>query len=181
MDWFKIDYLLEGNQVQKAAYHALQRLGIFEDLAAYSPVLVGTIPIDVNIAGSDLDILLCAPDLPELAERLAKLYPIKAAHYGEQEGKRYYLAKLNAEGFEIEFFAQDITTHLQNGYRHMLIEARLLELAGDEAREVIRKLKRSGLKTEPAFAQYFKLAGNPYEVLIGLLNYSQEDLELLIK
>jgi hypothetical protein len=181
MDWFSIDYLLKGNQRQKAAYYALKKLGIFEDLAEHSPVLVGTIPINIDIEGSDLDILLEAEDLAGLAEKLERLYHPKTSHYGEQDGRGYYLAKLDAEGFEIEFFAQNLPTKLQNGYRHMLIEHRLLELAGKEAVDAIRELKISGIKTEPAFAQYFKLIGNPYEILLELSDKKDEELRLLIK
>src|SRR5689334_10748050 len=100
MNWYDISYLLKGNERQKAAYHALKKLRIFEDLAEYSPVLVGTIPIGIDIESSDLDILLEARDLQILEEKLETLYHPREAHYGEQNGLAYYVAKLEAEAFE---------------------------------------------------------------------------------
>jgi hypothetical protein len=58
----------------------------------------------------------------------------------------------------------------------MVVEARLLVIGGEEARREIRRLKRCGLKTEPAFARYFQLAGDPFEVLLELSRLSEEEL-----
>jgi hypothetical protein len=58
----------------------------------------------------------------------------------------------------------------------MAVEARLLALGGEEARVKIQELKRAGLKTEPAFAQYFQLAGNPYQALLHLAQRSDDEL-----
>lgn len=181
MNWFDIAYLLNGNERQKAAYDCLQKLGIFDHLADYSPVLVGTIPIDIDIEGSDLDILLKAQDLPALATKLERLYQPKESRYGEQNGVPYYLAKLDADNFEIEFFVQDKATTLQNGYRHMLIEYRLLQLGGETAREAIRQLKKDGMKTEPAFAHYFGILQDPYESLLEISAWDDEKLQKLRK
>ena len=52
----------------------------------------------------------------------------------------------------------------------MVVEARLLELGGDPARQAIRRLKQSGLKTEPAFARYFQLEGDAYQVDLRLID-----------
>ena len=56
----------------------------------------------------------------------------------------------------------------QYAYRHMIVEARLLKIGGPAARPAIRRLKREGRKTEPAFAHYFDLEGDPYETLLEL-------------
>jgi hypothetical protein len=180
MNWYDIRYLLKGNERQKAAYHALKTLRIFEDLAEYSPVLVGTIPIGIDIESSDLDILLEARDLQALGETLEALYHPKEAHFGEQNGVAYYVAKLDTENFEIEFFAQERPTSQQNAYRHMLIEARLLNLAGDKAREAIRRMKAEGMKTEPAFGKYFGIVGNPYDALLELEAWDDANLRKLL-
>jgi hypothetical protein len=37
-----------------------------------------------------------------------------------------------------------------------------------EAHREIRRLRRAGLKAEPAFARYFGLEGDPYEALLAL-------------
>ncbi|HCQ89936.1 MAG TPA: hypothetical protein DIU45_09575 [Clostridium sp.] len=36
------------------------------------------------------------------------------------------------------------------------------------------------MKTEPAFAKYLNLNGNPYEELLKLENMSNRDIELLL-
>ena len=83
-------------------------------------------------------------------------------------------------GFPIELFAQDIPTIDQNAYRHMLAEHRLLTLASVDARNAILNLKRNGMKTEPAFAQHFRLTGNPYEILRQLSYEPDNVLEKII-
>jgi hypothetical protein len=180
MNWFDIEYLLQGNERQKAAYHVLNKLRIFEDLADYSPVLVGTIPLGIDIPSSDLDILLEAQDLQEVAEKLETLYQPDTAHFGKEDGSGYFVAKLEMQRFEIEFFAQNKATIFQNGYRHMVIEARLLDLAGDEVRELIRRMKLAGMKTEPAFGRYFGIEGNPYDALLELERWDDAALRELI-
>ncbi|MFQ5796001.1 MAG: DUF4269 domain-containing protein, partial [Candidatus Bipolaricaulia bacterium] len=68
----------------------------------------------------------------------------------------------------------------QNAYRHMAVEARLLAIGGEQARQEIRRLKRTGLKTEPAFACYFNLEGDPYQVLLQLATLSDDELRAVI-
>ena len=57
IDWLNIAYLQTGDQLQQDAYRTLQSLRIFEILQPYDPILVGTIPIDLAVSGSDLDII----------------------------------------------------------------------------------------------------------------------------
>jgi uncharacterized protein DUF4269 len=59
----------------------------------------------------------------------------------------------------------------------MLVEYRILHIAGDTTRQAIRDLKKEGLKTEPAFAQYFNLEGDPYQALIELENLDDDALK----
>ena len=47
----------------------------------------------------------------------------------------------------------------------MVIEGRLLDLAGESFRHNVIELEQSGLKTEPAFARLLGLNGDPYEAL----------------
>ncbi|PTT32500.1 DUF4269 domain-containing protein, partial [Chryseobacterium sp. HMWF028] len=54
LDFTKIDYLKDGNERQGRAYEVLTKYNVFEKLSNYSPVLAGTIPIEIDIEGSDL-------------------------------------------------------------------------------------------------------------------------------
>ena len=51
-----------------------------------------------------------------------------------------------------------------------------LREGGEEALQAIRALKMEGIKTEPAFGQYFCLPGDPYETLLTLADVSAEEL-----
>jgi len=57
IDFTKLDYLKIGNEKQKRAYEILTKYKIFEKLDNYSPLLTGTIPIEIDIESSDLDII----------------------------------------------------------------------------------------------------------------------------
>ena len=77
-------------------------------------------------------------------------------------------------------FAQDVPVAGQFACLHLLVEDRLLRLASEAAREAIRQLKRDGLKTEPAFAHYFGLAGDPYEELARLAWAKEDELREVV-
>ncbi len=63
IDWRDISYLARGNARQQKAYRALQSLDLFNILRAYAPVLAGTVPLGIDIEGSDLDIICEAHEL----------------------------------------------------------------------------------------------------------------------
>jgi len=63
----------------------------------------------------------------------------------------------------------------------MIVEKKLLEISGESARKQITKLKESGLKTEPAFAEYFNLKGNPFDELLKLSRLDKKELILFLK
>lgn len=57
IDFTEIDYLKNGNERQKKAYEILTKYRILEKMKDYSPILAGTVPIEIDIKGSDLDII----------------------------------------------------------------------------------------------------------------------------
>ena len=172
--WQDIRYLVQGGQRQRQAYAVLHHLQILAFLAPFDAVLIGTIPIDLDIPGSDLDIACCAADLDALAALIAGRYGHSASyaevHTAAEDGQAL-VVNTAAGGFPIQIFAQTVSVVRQRGYRHMLIEDRLLALAGPSARVALRALKAAGLKTEPAFAHYFNLSGDPYEVLYTMSDW----------
>ena len=66
-DWRDLTYLLQGTATQQAAYYALEALRVFALLGAFDPMLVGTIPLDIDIPGSALDIVCYAADVNAFA------------------------------------------------------------------------------------------------------------------
>lgn len=179
-NWRDLSYLQTGTSKQRAAWDALTSTRVMENLKAYDPVLTGTIPLDIDIAKSDLDIICTSNDLEQFDASVR-------AFYGEWDGYQETrllvnkvptsVIRFSAESFLFEIFAQSVAVEQQNAYRHMVIEARLLEMGGPNAYQEIRKLKQQGIKTEPAFALYFGIAGaDPYQALFELEPYSQEEL-----
>lgn len=166
-----IDYLQNGNERQQSAFKALQSAQILEKLQAFSPLLVGTVPIDIDVPGSDLDIICDRSLAPGYKEHLIthfSTYPSFEIYDTLIRGESVTMAKFRLAGWDIEIYGQDLPTHQQNGYRHMCIEHQLLLTHGEPFRQKIIKLKLEGFKTEPAFALAMDLKGDPYMELLKL-------------
>jgi len=97
-------------------------------------------------------------------------------HRTKSMGVPASVVNFHTERFQVQIFAQPIPVHRQHAYRHLIAESRLLQLAGEEARAVLRRSREQGLKTEPAFAHYFRLEGDPYERLYELADATEEEL-----
>jgi hypothetical protein len=182
-NWTDIAYLLEGSPRQRAAHRLLHKLDIFNALRKYAPVLAGTVPLDIDTEHSDLDILCHAPDLDAFTAHLTDLYSLHddfSTTVKLVNGRGAALVRLRCDGFLVEFFGQNRPIQQQHAYRHMLVEARLLAIGGESARQAIRQLKAGGLKTEPAFARYFHLHGDPYQTLLELEMLDDYQLRALL-
>lgn len=178
-DWSDITYLMNGHDRQRAAYQVLRELDAFYKLKPFSPLLVGSYPLDLEVDDSDLDIICEAGNLLDFEQQLTQWY----GHYESFRAEALLdgamptmFVELVCRGFKVEFFAQQIPVRHQVAFRHMEIEERLLRLAGFEARRAIRTLKEQGVKTEPAFAKYFGLDGDPFQALLDLSKLDDETL-----
>lgn len=168
---------------QHRAQNALASLGIFEILRVYHPVLTGTIPLAIDIPSSDLDIICKVYDLDEFQRAVRAAFGQHAGFRITRESVRdipSIVANFDYDGFPIEIFGQPKPVMEQNAYRHMLVQERLLAIGGEQARVAIRALKLDGIKTEPAFARYFNLVGDPYDVLLQLSFLSEDELRKTI-
>jgi hypothetical protein len=178
VNWSDPDYLTHGSARQQAAYHALHSLDLFGRLRAYWPVLCGTIPLEIDTEASDLDVICEARDLAAFERDLRAAGEVRAGFtlrrevVGETPSVR---ANFEHAGFALEVFGQPRPVAEQNAYRHLVVEARLLLIGGAAAREQIRAMKKAGLKTEPAFAQYFGLQGDPYAALLALYGLTEAE------
>jgi len=163
-------YLKSGNEKQIKAYRVLTENDIIEKLAKYNPILVGTIPINIDIKNSDLDIICYVQDMKNFRNDLAHHFNQEKDFVISENAKLHSLkANFFIDEFEIEIFGQSIPTENQNAYRHMLIEYQILLKKGEGFRQQIIELKNQGYKTEPAFAKLLGLDGNPYEELLKLV------------
>lgn len=132
-----IAYLAAGNERQQAAYRVLTGLGLLEQLASYNPILVGTIPLGIDIADSDLDIICQAADIPawvtEVSRILKGMNITFQVELGEKNAGAQATVSFTHEHFPIELYAESTPSKQQNGYRHMLVEYRILQLLGPTA------------------------------------------------
>ena len=172
VDFTKLDYLKSGSQKQKRVYDVLTKYRIFEKLKDFSPILAGTIPIEIDIDGSDLDII-CEIDLRFEEDFLdemmfSKIVPIEVDVKVENmivNNEKCIVLSFMLEEFPIEIFGQNKPTIEQNAYRHMIAEYKILQEKGEEFKQKIIELKKKGMKTEPAFGLLMNLE-NPYEDLL---------------
>ena len=171
IDFLTIEYLKSGNNRQREAYQTLMQHAVLEKLSEFSPVLVGTIPISIDISSSDLDIACCWTNKNAFLNHIKDTFGNKAGFQISEikiNGHETIISSFILGNFEIEIFGQAIAVEKQYGYRHMLIEYKILEQQGEEFRKKILELKERGYKTEPAFALLLGLQGNPYEALLQL-------------
>lgn len=169
---------------QHDALRVLHALGIPALLAAYAPTLAGTVPIGVDIESSDLDVLCHASNIDAFAADVRRLYSGESGfdlRRPEKAGIPSVVADFVRDGWPVQIFAQPVPVERQRGWLHLVAEARLLALAGPDVRAAIRALKRSGVKTEPAFARLFGLPGDPYETLAALAHANEATLRAAIR
>lgn len=168
-DFLSIDYLEHGNKIQQNVFHLLRNHQILEKLDRYKPIVVGTIPIEINIENSDIDIIGETSNFEKAKNHLTKNF----SHYFEFKIDQLTInneicltCNFRIDTFEIEIYLENKIPTEQNAYRHMLIEAKLLEKFDESFKNKIIELKKNGYKTEPAFAKLLELKGNPYFALL---------------
>ncbi|GAB3783062.1 DUF4269 domain-containing protein [Spirosoma horti] len=164
-----LDYLKAGNARQKQAYWILTHHKVMDKLDRFTPILVGTIPIDIAIDTSDLDIICCwdekQPFYTTILDSFHQQTGFRIRDYS-LAGTDCVVANFRIDTVEIEIFGQPIPTRQQMAYRHMLIEHKLLTERGEVFRQQVIDLKRQGYKTEPAFGKLLGFQSNPYEELL---------------
>jgi hypothetical protein len=169
IDFTDISYLRNGNEKQICAFNLLTNNKILKLLAGFDPILAGTIPLNIDIEGSDLDIICCWKNKDEFITVVKSNFAsnlnfkISETIMHQQDT---VVANFLIDDFEIEIFGQNTPSKQQYAFRHMLIEYRILAEKGEDFRIAVIGLKQQGFKTEPAFAQLLGLSGNPYEALL---------------
>jgi hypothetical protein len=179
--WKDPRYLAVGTPRQRHTHAVLEDLGILTTLGAFDPVVTGTIPLGIDLPGSDIDIICeVAPAAAPAFEQLLR------THYGHQPafrvgraasaGPSAIVSSFRHLGAELEVFGQALPTVRQYAFRHLMVEHAILRAGGPAWCTAVRRLKAQGLKTEPAFAELLQLPGNPYETLLTLENLSPAEL-----
>lgn len=165
--------LARGTPRQRDAARALDKAGVFDVLAPYGPVVSGTVPLALDVADSDIDVLCEAYDCAQFAADAARGFAcfegFAATPLRERQGVLSATVRFVCAGFAFEIFAQALPVARQRAYRHMMIEARLLaQKSGAALRDAVMARRDGGMKTEPAFAHALGLTGDPYAALLAL-------------
>ncbi|WP_306413720.1 DUF4269 domain-containing protein [Cellulophaga baltica] len=171
MNFRTIEYLKSGNERQKLAFSEIKKHKVLEKFKKYNPILTGTIPIEIDMPESDLDIICECQNHSEFKAYLLDQFSQKKdfkVYSILQNDIESTIAEFKTENFLFEIFGQNIPTEKQDAYRHMIIERNILEEKGFEFKQKVKDLKSSGIKTEPAFAKLLGLEGNPYIELLKL-------------
>ncbi len=183
-NWRDLSYLVRGTPRQRKAVRVIQSLGILETLRDFSPTLAGTIPLGIDTPTSDLDIICQARDLPAFARCVRAAFGPRDNFRARRtivRGVESFIANFDYADFPFEIFAQTRAVGEQYAIRHLLIEARALEIGGEPAREKIRAARAQGMKTEPAFAELLGLTGDAYEKLLQVETWSDEKIAAAIR
>ncbi|WP_273853049.1 DUF4269 domain-containing protein [Guptibacillus spartinae] len=162
-----------GSDKQKQAFKAIEELGILNELEPYHPTLCGTIPLGVDVEGSDLDMIMEVMNLDEFEHKLKALYGNKQNFKMKRttiRDKEVVKAKFVFNDFEFELLGQNEPVHHQNAYLHMMIEFQLLQMFPDLQPKVLA-LRKQGYKTEPAFCKILEITGDSYS---GLIHYGRK-------
>lgn len=155
--------------------------GLMTSFMNYQPVIVGTYPIDIQVEGSDIDVVMTCQDYDEVLPLLKKaFYHLEGF---ELSVKDVVVCRFSYEGYYFELYISHEPVEELNSYRHLMIEKTILEHFGEDFKNEVINLKRKGIKTEPAFALLLGLSGNPYDALLGIKNMAdlswENDLRLL--
>lgn len=163
-------YLREGNLRQRLAVATLDELELDGLVGVEEWVLAGTVPLDVDLPESDLDILVHSQDpvtvRDELSAQFAEMPGFSVWEHSSEPGA--WCVAFTTGNYPVEFFIQNMSLRRQRAFRHLVAEYVLLERHGEDLRRRIRNLKASGVKTEPAFAEVLGLDGDPYLALLEM-------------
>jgi hypothetical protein len=162
---------------------AVEESGVLETLAVFHPHIAGTPPLAIDIEGSDIDVLCDYADACAFTRAAVDAYATAEGFRISQwrSSGRAVVVNFLLAGWPFEIFAQTTPVQRQTGWRHFLVEKRLLDLGVPELRTAVVAAKRSGRKTEPAFADLLKLDGNPYEALLALEQLDDNALRALLR
>jgi hypothetical protein len=159
-DFFDLSYLSHGSAIQQSGYRAIQSSGIMNRLKDFTPVVVGTLPLDLFTYMSDIDIICYYTDVAKFESTLRDPARKKLG------GVNSVVASFEHDKFQFEIVGQPLPVTQQVAYRHLVVEWNILSANDASFKAMIMELKRKGIKTEPAFAQVLGLQGDPYEALL---------------
>lgn len=157
---------------------AIDRSGLLEELRGFDPRVVGTLPLDLSIPTSDIDVVCHVTDAAVFAEILWRRYRScdRFALHQWRSSPRPVVARFDWGGWPFEVFGDPRPVDQQEGWLHFEIERRLLALDDGRLRRAVAGRRDRGMKTEPAFTAVLGIAGDPYAGLLALRRESDAQL-----
>jgi hypothetical protein len=169
----------QNHHVTRIPYQAVvQKLRLLEQLSAFTPVMIGTPPLGIDVATSDIDVACYSKNLDYFEMQCTQAFGAISGYSSTRTTAQTIatsIVRFSSHDWAIEIFCQPSPVEQQWGVRHFRIEQRILKLAPRVA-PMIREMKEGGLKTEPAFANLLGLKGDPYIALLDLENRTDETL-----
>ncbi len=166
-------------------YQKLVESAILTELRNFNPLVAGTFPLGVHTSSSDVDIIISHPHLQDIREICLKYYshlPEFQLHTSCILNQDTLVVRFRWNELPMEIFAQTKASFEQNGYRHFIVEERLLKIGGPKFSLKVAALRLEGLKTEPAFTDALGFTTtDPFKTLAGLWNYSDKQLSAFFK
>lgn len=160
----------------------IEELSLLTVLHKFTPRVIGTPPLGIDIATSDIDIACSTDDLARFqcvtTDRFGECDRFQFRQINIQNHKTF-IAQFHAHDWDIELFCQSVPTDRQWGVRHFIVEQRLIAI-DPNLKFAILVLKQQGMKTEPAFANVLNLIGDPYQAMLKLENMDDDDLKQLL-
>lgn len=158
-------------ELKTKVWQAIGESKILKLLKDLNPLIAGTFPLGVDIATSDVDILVETKNLTDLEGLLKQNYgscEAFALSRIDMDHLPTLICNFTFNGIPFEVFAQDRPAVKQTAYRHFLIEERLLKFGGDAFYQKVLQARAFGLKTELAFGEVLNLELDPYVTLLNL-------------
>jgi hypothetical protein len=161
---------------------AIDRLKILEILRDCDPHVAGTLPLGIDVPGSDIDILCHAADPVAFTQLVWSAFGEQVEFSIRQwiREERPVIASFVGHGWAFELFGHPSSVSLQRGWRHFEVERRLLALGGAPFRHAVMQRRRRGAKTEPAFADSLHLNGDPYVAMLEIHSCDDGQLSRLL-
>ena len=157
---------------------AVASSAVLERLAPFDPRIVGTLPLGLAVAGSDIDIVCHALDPNAFADIVWSHYQSADDFviYRWTSGTQPVIAGFMWDGWPFELFGDRQPVEQQRGWIHFEVERRLLALDDGRLRRAVGSSRAGGLKTEPAFAAVLGISGDPFRGLLELAHETDAEL-----
>lgn len=159
--------------------------GLLDGLQDHDPVVAGTYPLGLDRPDSDVDLLCCAPPTEAFAAQVAAAAPdARALRWHRRtfdDQPDAVVVNLFLDDLPVEVFAQACPTHQQHGYRHLVVERRLLIIGGAELQRAVRDQRHGPGSVEGAFARTLGLDGDPFAAVLALESHTDRQLRALVR